>query len=106
MENQALEAEVEAEIQCNQMLNESRASNESKIVNGGEDYKSIKSLDNIDIDSKSEESEISGNEIVSDFLNNLIDNVVNVVMERKQNEIPNYNHVENETQSVTSSLTR
>lgn len=107
MENQALEAEVEAEIQS-QHLNDSRNSNDSKGASGNGDNKSVKSLklDNIDTDAKSEETEMTGKEIVVDILNNIIENAIATVTENSPIEIVNLNHMENETQSVTSSLTR
>lgn len=108
MENQALEAEVEAEIQCTQQLNESRTSDELKLTNGNGDDKSVKSLKlgDSDVASKIEEVEMSGKEIISDMLNNVIDNVIMMVMEHKQNETVIQSHIENETQSITSSITR
>lgn len=89
MENQALEAEVEAEIQSSQNLNEK----EDKSV------KSLK-LENGDLTATKPEEEIevvSGNEIVSEILNGIIDNAMMMATEGKQTI---------ETQSVTSSITR
>lgn len=108
MENQALEAEVEAEIQSNQNLSESRVSNDSKTINKNGDNKSEKSLkdDSCDSITVSEEVETSGTDIVCDILNNIIDNALTMVTDEKQSEVVNQNHIENETQSVTSSITR
>lgn len=107
MENQALEAEVEAEIQSSQNLNESRSSNESKVITiGSGDDKSVRSLklDHSDLGSKNEENEISGEEIVSEILNSVIDKVVLMAIDSKQKETSSPTNIE--TQSITSSITR
>lgn len=104
MENQALEAEVEAEIQS-QNLNDSRNSNELKLTGDNKSMKSLK-LDTVDVEPKREEDEINRKEIVVEILNSVIDNAMSMVTDNKQTEIINQNHTENETHSITSSLTR
>lgn len=107
MENQALDAEVETEIQS-QNVQDSRISNELNVSSGNSDNRSVKSLklDNSYIEHRTGEIELEANEIVSELLNNIIDTVLNTVTENSQQVVGNQNHIENETQSISSSLTR
>lgn len=99
MENQALEAEVQAEIQSNQSMNDSKLSN-------GTDTKSVKSLKTDGSESEVKaESELTGESIVPEIIDLLLDNVITEV-ENKHAEIQMNNSAENETQSVSSSITR
>lgn len=107
MENQALDAEVETAIQS-QNVQDSRISNELNVSSGNSDNRSVKSLklDNSSIEHRTGEIELEANEIVSELLNNIIDTVLNTVTENSQQVVGNQNHIENETQSISSSLTR
>lgn len=99
MENQALEAEVQAEIQSNQSMNDSKLSN-------GTDTKSVKLLKTDGSESEVKAaSELTGESIVPEIIDLLLDNVITEV-ENKQAEIQMNNSAENETQSVSSSITR
>lgn len=99
MENQALEAEVQAEIQSNQSMNDSKLSN-------GTDSKSVKSLktDTLENEVKAE-SELTGAQVVPEIIDILLDNIMTEI-ESKHVEIQTNNSVENETQSISSSITR
>ncbi|KAJ8930982.1 hypothetical protein NQ314_016152 [Rhamnusium bicolor] len=98
MENQALEAEVQAEIQSNQSMNDSKLSN-------GIDTKSVKSLklENLENEGKADGGEVT-KQVVSEIIDSLLDNVMTEV-ENKQTDIQTPNSVEHETQSISSSIT-
>ncbi|XP_050518522.1 brefeldin A-inhibited guanine nucleotide-exchange protein 1 isoform X2 [Diabrotica virgifera virgifera] len=98
MENQALEAEVTAEIQ-NNAINTSQ--NEKVLIEN--DIKSMKSL-KVEDEGKVEIIPLTGEVVAAEIMQNIIDNVISEVSENKQ--MDNSNSHENETQSVTSSMTR
>ncbi|KAJ8919644.1 hypothetical protein NQ315_006170 [Exocentrus adspersus] len=94
MENQALEAEVQAEIQ---------STSESKLSNGT-DTKSVRSL-KTDSSESDIVNESSGERVVPEIIDMILDNVMSEV-EGKLAETQTNNSAENETQSVSSSITR
>ncbi|XP_072399618.1 brefeldin A-inhibited guanine nucleotide-exchange protein 1 isoform X2 [Diabrotica undecimpunctata] len=98
MENQALEAEVTAEIQ-NNAINTSQ--NEKVLIEN--DIKSMKSL-KVEDEGKVEIMQLTGEMVAAEIMQNIIENVISEVSENKQ--MDNSNSHENETQSVTSSMTR
>ncbi|XP_057662143.1 brefeldin A-inhibited guanine nucleotide-exchange protein 1 isoform X1 [Diorhabda carinulata] len=99
MENQALEAEVSSEIHNN---NINQNDSNCKMANDA-DSKSVKSL-KVDNGEIKHELQLTGEIIVAEIIENIVDNVMLEVVDNKQVEI--LNSPENETHSVTSSMTR
>nr|CAI5838049.1 unnamed protein product [Callosobruchus analis] len=97
MENQALEAEIQAELQAS-------VPNDTKVCNGSAtDFKQANTmkLENPEI------KEVDNSEAVAtDILEGVLDRVMNEVSERKTSTTAMSNIVDHETQSVTSSITR
>ncbi|KAJ8959328.1 hypothetical protein NQ318_022014 [Aromia moschata] len=98
MENQALEAEIQAEIQSNQSVSDSKLSN-------GSDSKSVKSLKIGENEIRTDTVEPTGEQVALEIIDTLLDSVIAEV-EIKNAEPQTPNSVENETQSVTSSIPR
>ncbi|CAH1119686.1 unnamed protein product [Phaedon cochleariae] len=95
MENQAVEAEVQAELNSVQVSNDSKSVKSLKI-DGPES----------EVRSDSAEVEVTGEQIVEEVLANVLDNVLAEVGENKQQVEYGLNSPEVETQSITSSMTR
>ncbi|CAH1959462.1 unnamed protein product [Acanthoscelides obtectus] len=97
MENQALEAEIQAELQAN-------VPNETKICNGS--ASEFKEANTIKLEIP-QVKEVDNNSelVVAEILDGVLDRVMNEVTERKSSTTVNSSG-DNETQSVTSSITR